>query len=338
MDTDVERQVRLSTAAQFRIQKDVVEKKQRSPVPNASYIANTWFGGSDPNKPLTAQERQKRVSRMLFNIARVWPYLTSQCEKVEVSTTGDLGLTTSEWRDVYTGKVGPPSVEHVCKVLGLHVALDVEPEPMELGDTAAAQADVAAESKNVTLKWAQVLEKLGPVRFGNKLLEPWTPDIVDWGAGPWRRWLIWSITELEFRSALWTLDKKIRTTHKDLPRDHGESELDRFNEVARCWGTGVLAPHEEETWLCSSDAEKRLQGVLSLREVMRLWPRTDELLPSWVQEEAQHSSLYGKTLTDETFRKLEEEVWVCYMQTYYDYYRHLPPLPFVQPARPYDLI
>lgn len=172
------------------------------------------------------------------------------------------------------------------------------------------------------------------------LSPPWSKDTTNWLSPEWRRFIIWVLSELEFRHELLAFDITVRTCHPWLPAGSDQS---RYAAVIRCWGGGGVIPTAKENALCSADDQTRLTALIAFRELMRLWPRTSALLPTWVETEAKQAddddtleNLSVDGMPKEVLEKLEQEVWVCYVQSHFDYRHHYPALPFIRPPQPFD--
>ncbi|KZV80254.1 hypothetical protein EXIGLDRAFT_781208 [Exidia glandulosa HHB12029] len=179
------------------------------------------------------------------------------------------------------------------------------------------------------------LDDLGPPTWLSQPLPAWASDTPGWASPEWRRFMIWSVTELEFRHELFAFDLAIRDCHSKVIPEYQEenSRQKRYDMVIACWGGGSIVPGTEENILCSTDAEQRLKGLVAFRELMAAWPRAEALLPTW--SEISLGTVTVADIGEAKLATLEEEVWRAYAQMHYDYRHHVPPMPYRRPALPF---
>lgn len=157
----------------------------------------------------------------------------------------------------------------------------------------------------------------------------------DWLSPAWRRYIIWEVTELEFRNELLILDLLIRECHPSTLALHDLTPVERFTLVCSCWGGTGLKPGKAENWLCSADLALRLEALASFHKLMQSWPRTEDALREWEEFQAPDKwPILLKTMPVDVIERLERSVWKCYVQRFIDYRHRYPPLPLVRPAAP----
>ncbi|EJD42918.1 hypothetical protein AURDEDRAFT_167866 [Auricularia subglabra TFB-10046 SS5] len=109
------------------------------------------------------------------------------------------------------------------------------------------------------------------------------------------------------------------------------------NGVKECWSAGTQAiKPAEENWLYSEspDPAKRVPALRAFAQVMRAWPRAAEILVMW--EEHWDGAAEVPHVDSDEFRELERAIWVCYLQSYYDYRGRVAPVPYTRPVPPLE--
>lgn len=166
--------------------------------------------------------------------------------------------------------------------------------------------------------------------------------MTGWASTEWRKYIIWCVSELDFRHDLLAMDLLIGEEHGHEIAAYTEEDPNvRYGQVTRCWGGGGLTPGYEEEPRVKGSKRMRSQ-VVALRNVMRAWPGAAGLLPRWVALEKELSLGNAWALTadhvpgDVDWDALEDEVWACYIQVSWDYRRFHPALPFVRPPLPFE--
>lgn len=342
IDLGIDRQVKLGLDDAFPVPKTVSLAARGFRVPRTSYFANSWFQGYEKNTPPDVLERQReqRTSRALFTLAQIWPYVT---RKIETSDMRERdGLTSANWREVFKRRVQDKEIDAVMEKLGLMVAFAGDTDALVYDRDWKKNAGAINDTQGVQSPWKLLMDRLGDTTtWAGHELPAWTWNATNWASDEWRRWMMWSVGELEFRHELLSFDLVLRQCFPDIPQYRDNTPQNRFGEITQCWGGGGIVPTHEENWLCSSDAQKQLDAIIALRELMRAWPRSQDLLPTWSETEGAREgdgSLAGTRVNDlsEINREtLEREAWTCFVQTYFDYRHSFPPLPFSQPACPF---
>lgn len=158
--------------------------------------------------------------------------------------------------------------------------------------------------------------------FGNHLM-----------SDEWYRFVLWELAELDFRSELLGLDVLIHECHPELRANSRYSRANRYHMVTQCWGGGGICPGSQSNLLCASGAT-RLDGLVAFAELMRAWPRTAQYLTPWEAYATSSAWENPPEFGSVAFRVLEESVWRCYTQTYFDYRHRHAPIPFMRPTSP----
>ncbi|EJD45175.1 hypothetical protein AURDEDRAFT_165717 [Auricularia subglabra TFB-10046 SS5] len=161
-----------------------------------------------------------------------------------------------------------------------------------------------------------------------------------WPGVPMRQYGIWELTELEFRYELFSLDLTIRQSHPTVPAFASMAPYERCMECRSVWGGSDFTPGLDtrtDNALCSPDRRTRLEHLYRFYRFMRVWPRVESTLAPWDAFRDGGDSLNGVDCDSRAFDDLEERVWFCYSQTFFDYRRRYPPVPHVRPAFPFDV-
>lgn len=330
VDRTPERQVRVGLDTDFPIPKNVTQATHLHGVPRTNYFANTSTQGLQnfATEETKAAEAKRRVSRALFAVVQIWPYLQHKISSRPLDVSG--GMTGKLWGQVMKHNVSDPDKLMVMKHTGLDVLFEADAEDLSLS------THTPLLPHSLPSQWFDILVRLGEPHWAGRSLGPYTKDSVDWLSPDWQRFILWSIGELEFRHTLLSFDMVIRFCHPGFVTDTAQV---RYAAVTKCWGGGSAVPTEEENALCAADIPSRFPALVAFRELMRGWPRTAALLPTWVELEHSHTTLEQLTvdqLPSGVVEKLEREVWVCYIQIHFDYKHVYPALPFLRPSLPYS--
>lgn len=205
----------------------------------------------------------------------------------------------------------------------------------------AAAAEAAAAPPPLP-KFTDLLDRIGPsMKWDGHDLPVWTSDAVDWPSPDWLRYMVWQVSDMEFRHELFAFDLAVRQAHPDIPA-YQDSLLSRWGTVSKVWGGGGVRPKPdgEGNPLCSPDLSTRLRALADFRELMRAWPRSADFLPVWREAEERLGHAVTVSVLDEDqvdLPSLERDIWTCYAQVHYDYRHEFPPLPFEQPPLPFAL-
>lgn len=323
--------------ALFPIPKQVVQAPESLRVPKAAYFANSWSGnGQRERLPEAELERLDRTSSQnLFMLAQCWPYLKRRIEGTNLIEQD--GLTPKQLRDFFKHKV-TQEVDFVLEKMGMDVVLDTaDDEDHETDDNVnvqVADSNLPAKTKQLAErdKFPRILEILGnSTTWQGQQLPAWDPDMRNWAPVEWRRFMIWSVAELQFRHELLAFDVLIRQCHgRRIDAYITQNAQTRYGMLTRCWGGGGVVPTHEENPLCSQDKKKRFRALVAFRDIMRAWPYSERYLPAWKIAEDADQKMPSQEL-------LEQQVWTCYGQVYFDYRHREPPLPFVRPALPFEM-
>lgn len=176
-----------------------------------------------------------------------------------------------------------------------------------------------------------ITSALGDLTYEGHVLPAYSD--TNWPLPDWRRYIMWELAEMDFRSEFIVLDRLITTIH---PHVIGNTDATlRFSSICEAWGGGGLKPGTGENWLCSTDRMKRMSALASFYHVISVWPRTLDFLMVWDEYKTPES--WHDLINDQSgvLEKLEAEVWLAYTQTYVDYRHKMPPLPFVKPKLPF---
>ena len=172
--------------------------------------------------------------------------------------------------------------------------------------------------------WSEFLESMsGDITFDG--------HIVDLDDDAWKQYLLWELTELEFRDNLITLDLLIRHSHPKIESLRHIDPSIRLLDIFRCWGGSSFAVKGENA-LCSDDARKRWAAIRAFYDIVSLWPQSATFLPSWAgwREEGKDD-----VPSDPKLETLESEVWKCYGQVSFDYRHEIPGIPRLRPPVPW---
>ena len=169
----------------------------------------------------------------------------------------------------------------------------------------------------------EVVIRLGSnVDFDGHRLPPFTWGMSSWLDDRWLACVTWELTEMEFRHELFALDELLRALYPASPELHGIPARERRSQLFACWGGGGFKPDDDKPSAFSSDVKSPslLAALHAMLEFMSVWPRS-----------AEHLSVPKSGWSLDSIDGLAVSVWGFYAQTYYDYRRQYPPLPFFRP-------
>lgn len=169
-----------------------------------------------------------------------------------------------------------------------------------------------------------------PVDFGAAFGTPLNaPAVRLWGAIA-----AWSCRETLFRT---TLYKFVRYLHEC--QASSDSLDQRLRDVLAIWdgdiGNNGLVPDDAITSpLIDFDWPTRFAALVRLARVMSVWPGSAPIV-RWLAWLEWNNA--GNRLSEDDGAVFEEEVWLFYVQSHYDYRRYVPVLPTLLPLDPSSL-
>lgn len=149
---------------------------------------------------------------------------------------------------------------------------------------------------------------------------------TEWLNDTWLRYVAWELSELEFRYELFALDELLRAVYPRSAELHDISPQERRAQLFACWGGGDFKPDpvKPSPYSLGRKSTAMYNALRSFFDFMSVWPRSHEYL---------RVPRYGWS-----FGRLDElarMVWQFYVQTFFDYRRHYPPMPYICPEFPW---
>jgi hypothetical protein len=320
-------------------------ERQRSSVEPVDWRqrgVETWIQHvEDPNVIRHYGQTHARQTRLdLLDLWDVWlDYQRNRkiyfCHYIDMEQKGDaLGERyISEFRFLdYDGQTREPS-RRIWKALTHHITCfnpnysgrvdSLSPDltrSAAMTGTSSTLSTVSFVESTVTLDPVFGYEDFNP--NGALMFDGLLVREADLDGERWRRYLLWEMVEINFRSQFRGLDTLIRRSYADK---NLQGDIERDEMVRECWGGQGVLPGGDLNPLFSLNWSERSQCVQAMIAIMRTWPR----LPS-------HLRNMSPELNEKDFLQLESLAWQFYCQSYVDFYARYPDLPCTRPPKPVD--
>lgn len=324
IDTTRTRELKLAVG-NFAVPLSAKGQKAVHKMPTLAYFMNAWSEKDDASRT-----KEENVLRSLFRWLEIRGYYLATTAIQEIGE--DDGFTKQQWRRINRCMLMDHESYPIVKRLGLDVIRKEEPPAVTEEEL---ETMMSTELPEMTLR--QILDSIkDELCFdGHKLTPPKDESDQSWLSLEWKRYVLWDISELEFRYEMLSLAVKMRGWYPEKADLQQMPDLEYFNLVKECWSEGLdaLKPRGEN-WLCSSDPKRRIPALRAFVEVMRYWPRADEMLGPW--EKHWGETAVPPPLDSNAYEELERSAWYCYLQSYYDHRGRAAPLPYVRPPPPFE--
>ncbi|EJD38798.1 hypothetical protein AURDEDRAFT_172117 [Auricularia subglabra TFB-10046 SS5] len=295
-------------------------------MPRLGYFKNAWA----TKKKETEKTQEHNISRSLWRWMQIRSYYIAKVSSDPIGN--DDGFTADQWRKINKCLLLDAESYPIVKRLGL----DVIHQPLEPPEIAEEEegSSMQTEVPEMTLRQLLDSEKDKLYFDGHPVTPPQSEFDDSWLSLAWKRYLIWDISELEFRYEMLSLAMNMRRWYPNKDDLHEIPDIEYFNMVKECWSEGLEALKPTDTnWLCSSRPEQRIPAVRTFAQLMRTWPRAPEMLRAWDNHWDMNSPV--PDMESPEYEDLERAVWHCYLQSYYDFRGRPAPLPYVRPPRPF---
>ncbi|EJD34558.1 hypothetical protein AURDEDRAFT_176419 [Auricularia subglabra TFB-10046 SS5] len=295
-------------------------------MPRLGYFKNAWA----TKKKETEKTQEHNISRSLWRWMQIRSYYIAKVSSDPIGN--DDGFTADQWRKINKCLLLSAESYPIVKRLGL----DVIHQPVEPPEVAEEDegSSMPTEVPEMTLRQLLDSEKDELYFDGHPVTPPQSEFDDSWLSLEWKRYLIWDISELEFRYEMLSLAMNMRRWYPNKDDLHEIPDIEYFNMVKECWSEGLEALKPTDTnWLCSSRPEQRIPAVRSFAQLMRTWPRAPEMLRAWDNHWDVNTPV--PDMESPEYEELERAVWHCYLQSYHDFRGRPAPLPYVRPPRPF---
>ncbi|EJD41020.1 hypothetical protein AURDEDRAFT_169998 [Auricularia subglabra TFB-10046 SS5] len=304
----------------------VKRKKGIYKMPRLGYFKNAWA----TKKKETEKTQEHNISRSLWRWMQIRSYYIAKVSSDPIGN--DDGFTADQWRKINKCLLMDAESYPIVKRLGL----DVIHQPLEPPEIAEEDEGSSMKTKVPEMTLRQLLDSEKDELYFD--VHPVTPPQSEhddsWLSLEWKRYLIWDISELEFRYEMLSLAMNMRRWYPNKDDLQEIPDIEYFNMVKECWSEGLEAlKPTDSNWLCSSRPEQRIPAVRTFAQLMKTWPRAPEMLRAWDNHWDVNSPV--PDIDSPEYEELECAVWHCYLQSYYDFRGRPAPLPYVCPPRPF---